>query len=105
MKSFTRVNSIFSGLINNFSKQGFSREIKIALLWNRAVGSLLNRKSRIVKLEHNTLFVLIENNVWLQELLLNKSEIKAKINKNLSKEEKISEIIFSLSSKKISLFE
>lgn len=103
MKNFTRVNSIISGLIKNFSKQGFSREIKIALLWNRAVGSLLNRKSRIVKLEYNKLFVVIENNVWLQELLLKKSEIKTKINQDLSKKEKITDIIFSLSSKKISL--
>ncbi len=101
MKNFTHVSKIIDGLIQNLSNKGFSREIKIALLWNKTVGRLLNKRSRITKLENNILFILVDNNVWLQEFILQKSKIISRINKHLSKSDKISDIIFSLSSKRI----
>jgi predicted nucleic acid-binding Zn ribbon protein len=103
MYSFTRVDKILDDLIEQFSEAGFSREIKIGLLWSKSVGRLLANKSQIYRLENDVLFVLVADNVWLQELVLRKPQIIKKINKSLPDKEQIKDIIFSLSSKKIKI--
>lgn len=97
MSKLKHVSNIFDELLGNLSQQGFNREIKIAIQWNRAVGHLLRRKTQIRKLENNVLFISVENNVWLQELLLKKNKILQKINAKLKKSEHLKNIIFSLS--------
>ncbi|MCK4338470.1 MAG: DUF721 domain-containing protein [Candidatus Cloacimonetes bacterium] len=101
MSSFTHIGNIIESLIKDLSQKGFSREIKIGLLWNRAVGGILSKKALINKLENNILFVNVENNVWLQELVLQKSKIIHRINKKLNYQDKIKDIIFSISAKRI----
>jgi hypothetical protein len=102
MSSFVRINSIIENLIQNLSEKGFSREIKTAFLWRRIVGDILDNKTRILKLENNVLHILVENNIWLQELVLKKTEILDQLNSQLDPPYQIKNIIFSLSSKKIS---
>ena len=103
MSSFTHAKKIIENLIHNISKDKFSREIKIGLLWNRTLGKILSQKAIISKLERNILFIDVTNNVWLQELVLNKSEIIKKINKKLNPKEQIKDIIFSISDRKINI--
>lgn len=103
MYSFTRVDKILDDLIEQFSEAGFSREIKIGLLWSKSVGRLLANKSQIYRLENDVLFALVADNVWLQELVLRKPQVIKKINKSLPDKEQIKDIIFSLSSKKIKI--
>ncbi len=102
MSSFVRINSIIENLIQNLSEKGFSREIKTAFLWRRIVGDILDNKTRILKLENNVIHILVENNIWLQELVLKKTEILDQLNSQLDPPYQIKNIIFSLSSKKIS---
>jgi hypothetical protein len=102
MSSFVRINSIIENLIQNLSEKGFSREIKTAFLWRRIVGDILDNKTRILKLENNVLHILVENNIWLQELVLKKTEILDQLNSQLDPPYQIKNIIFSLSNKKIS---
>lgn len=102
MSSFVRINSIIENLIQNLSEKGFSREIKTAFLWRRIVGDILDNKTRILKLENNVLHILVENNIWLQELVLKKTEILDQLNSQLDPPYQIKNIVFSLSSKKIS---
>ncbi|MBL7108461.1 MAG: DUF721 domain-containing protein [Candidatus Cloacimonetes bacterium] len=97
MSSFTSAKKIIENLIRNISKDKFSREIKIGLLWSQAIGKILSQKAFVSKLEKDILFVNVTNNVWLQELVLNKLEILEKINKKLNPKEQIKEIIFSIS--------
>ncbi|MBC8312660.1 MAG: DUF721 domain-containing protein [Candidatus Cloacimonetes bacterium] len=97
MSSFTSAKKIIENLIRNISKNKFSREIKIGLLWSQAIGKILSQKAFVSKLEKDILFVNVTNNVWLQELVLNKLEILEKINKKLNPKEQIKEIIFSIS--------
>ncbi len=101
MSSFVKIGSIIENLIQNFSEKGFSREIQIAFLWRRTIGDILNNKTRIQKLENNVLYILVENNVWLQELVLKKSEILEGLNAKLPATQKIKNIVFSLSGKRI----
>jgi len=102
MSSFVKIGSIIENLIQNLSEKGFSREIQIAFQWRRTTGDLLNNKTRIHKLENNVLYIHVENNVWLQELVLKKSEILEKLNSYLPATQKVKNIIFSLSGKRIS---
>ncbi len=102
MSSFVRINSIIENLIQNLSEKGFSREIKTAFLWRRIVGDILDNKTRILKLENNVLHILVENNIWLQELVLKKTEILDQLNSQLDPPYQIKNIIFSLSNKRIS---
>jgi len=101
MSSFVKIGSIIENLIQNLSEKGFSREIKTAFLWRRIVGDILDNKTHILKLDNNVLYILVENNIWLQELVLKKTEILDQINSQLDPPYQIKNIIFSLSSKKI----
>lgn len=103
MHSFTRVDKIIDALLEQFSDEGFSREIKIGLLWRKAVGKLLADRTQIYRLENDVLFVLVADSVWLQELVLQKPNIIEKINNSLPAEQKLKNIILSLSSKKIKI--
>ncbi len=102
MSSFVKISSIIENLIQNLSDKGFSREIKTAFLWRRIVGDILDNKTRILKLDNNVLYILVDNNIWLQELVLKKTEILDQLNSQLDPPYQIKNIIFSLSSKKIS---
>ncbi|MBC8525813.1 MAG: DUF721 domain-containing protein [Candidatus Cloacimonetes bacterium] len=97
MSYFVPIGNIIENLIKELSHKGFSREIRIALLWNRTVGKILSRKAQITKLENNILFINVENNVWLQELVLQKSKILEKINRKLNPSEQIQNMFFSIS--------
>ncbi|MEA3475851.1 MAG: DUF721 domain-containing protein [Candidatus Cloacimonadota bacterium] len=103
MSSFTHIGNIIDSLIKDLSHKGFAREIKIGLLWSKAVGSILSKKAQINKLDNNILFVNVENNIWLQELVLQKSKIIHRINKKLLPQDKIQDIIFCIAEKKINI--
>ncbi|PKN73065.1 MAG: DUF721 domain-containing protein [Candidatus Cloacimonetes bacterium HGW-Cloacimonetes-3] len=75
--------------------QGF---IHVYLCWKRVVGDLLSSRSHPIKLENHILYVGVQNNTWMQELLLLKQDIISKY-KTLHQEE-IAEIIFLISSPK-----
>lgn len=100
MSNLKHVSKILEDLLGTLSQKGFTREIRIAIQWNRAVGYLLRRKTEIRKLENDTLFIAVENNVWLQELLLKKEAIIKTINKKLSPDNYIKNIVFSIASQK-----
>ncbi|MBN2017394.1 MAG: DUF721 domain-containing protein [Candidatus Cloacimonetes bacterium] len=101
MSSFVKISSVIENLIQNLSDKGFSREIKIAFLWRRIVGDILDNKTRILKFENGILYIVVENNIWLQELVLKKTEILEQLNGQLDPTHQIKNIIFSLSGKKI----
>ena len=103
MSSFSHIGNIIENLIKDLSQKGFSKEIKVGLLWSQTVGGILSKKTLINKLENHILFVNVENNVWLQELILQKSKIIHRINKKLNQQDKIKDIIFSISAKRINL--
>jgi len=103
MSSFVKISSVIENLIQNLSEKGFSREIKTAFLWRRIVGDILDNKTRILKLDNDILYILVENNIWLQELVLKKTESLDRLNSQLDPPYQIKNIILSLSSKKISV--
>ena len=62
--------------------------------WESIVGKILSGKSKVVRIEKNTLFVAVVNNVWMQELVLRKDDIKKNIKAKLHVD--LEEIVFFL---------
>lgn len=55
--------------------------VETALAWRRLVGEPLARRSFVYRLEHETLLVGVENNVWMQELVLLKQDLLQRLNR------------------------
>ncbi|MBC8385780.1 MAG: DUF721 domain-containing protein [Candidatus Cloacimonetes bacterium] len=68
--------------------------VTIAFGWKKIIGKLLAERTSIYDFDHNILFVTVSNNVWIQELVLHKSQIISDLNKELNVH--ISDIIFFL---------
>ena len=66
--------------------------VAIAFGWKTIVGNLLAERASIVKLENGVLFIAVTNNVWMQELVLRRSQLISDINKILHV--KLSNIVF-----------
>jgi len=94
----TSVSSNAESLIYRLGGEKYQRFIHIYFAWKRVVGDLLASRSHPVKLELNVLFVMVQNNTWMQELVLLKQDILSKY-KNIFGEE-LAEIVFLLSSPK-----
>lgn len=96
--AFHEISRQTEHLIYRLGGEKYQRFIHISLKWKRVVGELLADRSHPIKLEHNVLYVAVQNNTWMQELLLLKKDILSKY-KNLYQEE-IAEMIFLISSPK-----
>ena len=75
--SFIQAGNLFSDLLVNLAGAQYRDLLKIAFSWRDVVGKLLEERTRLIKLEHNVLFVAVSNNVWMQELILDKHRIIA----------------------------
>ncbi len=53
--------------------------VTLAFGWKKIVGKLLAERTNLHKLENQVLFVSVYNSVWLQELILRKTQIKKDI--------------------------
>lgn len=66
----------------------------LALGWKDLLGELLAERARIRKLENNTLFVTVRDNVWMQELVLRKTQLTRDIKRKFNIA--LDNIVFSL---------
>jgi len=92
--SFVQAGNVIRNLIYRIAGDKFRNLVVIAFAWKRIVGRLLAEKTKIYKFENNVLFVVVSNNVWMQELVLQKYEILKRIKKELNIE--LDDIIFFL---------
>lgn len=93
---FTPNRSAIQKLVYNIAGEENRDFISLAFGWKSIVGKLLSEKAFIHKIENNVLFVAVTNNVWMQELVLQKEMIKAKI--YLLLKIKLSDIVFFITS-------
>lgn len=96
--SFYSVSQATETLLLRLAGEKYQRFVHVFLCWKKVVGELLASRSYPLKLEQNTLFVAVQNNTWMQELVLLKSDILSKY-KNIFQEE-IAELVFVISSPK-----
>ncbi|MEN6444698.1 MAG: DUF721 domain-containing protein [Candidatus Cloacimonas sp.] len=96
--AFSSISQLSEELMYRLGGDKYRSFIHIFLYWKEVVGELLASKSYPEKLENGVLFVAVQNNTWMQELILIKDEIISKY-KSIYKEE-IAEIVFLISSPK-----
>jgi predicted nucleic acid-binding Zn ribbon protein len=62
-------------LVYSIAGEKYKDLVTIKFNWEKIVGKLLAERTNLKKLQHQTLFVGVTNNVWLQELVLRKQQI------------------------------
>jgi predicted nucleic acid-binding Zn ribbon protein len=66
--------------------------VTLAFGWKSVVGKILAEKTQLIKIENEVLFVSVSNNVWMQELILRKEQIRKDILSKLKVN--LNEIVF-----------
>ncbi|MCD6182445.1 MAG: DUF721 domain-containing protein [Candidatus Cloacimonetes bacterium] len=79
----SRAGNAIQALIYRIAGAEHKELVTIAWSWNRIVGHLLADRTEIQKLENGVLFISVTNNVWMQELILQKYRIVGAIKRHL----------------------
>ncbi len=93
MSKIKILNYGIKNFFNNFSDKNLIFLGTIQKNWRKIVGEAIYFHSLPYKLTNNKLFVYVDDNLWLSELVLNQDEIKNKINLYI-KTNKIEKIFF-----------
>ncbi len=94
--SFHTAGHFLNDLIIRLAGEKFRDYSTILLGWKKIVGKTVADKAKPVKFEHGVLKVAVNNNVWLQELILYKHKIRSRYRKKYNLE--IKDIIFFINS-------
>ena len=89
---FVKTGNVVKDLVFSIAGKENHDLIAIAFGWKTIVGNLLAERASIVKLENGVLFIAVTNNVWMQELVLRRSQLISDINRILHV--KLSNIVF-----------
>ncbi|HCX73377.1 MAG TPA: hypothetical protein DHM37_06655 [Candidatus Cloacimonas sp.] len=73
--SFLFAGDAIKKLVYSIAGEKYRDLVTIRFNWERIVGKLLAERTNLKKLQHQTLFVGVTNNVWMQELVLRKQQI------------------------------
>ena len=90
-----KADKILDRLTNRMGIAARLEKEKAVVLWEEAVGKNIARRARAVSVRNETLFVKVQNSVWLQELALLKEGIIEKINSLVGKQT-IKDIVFRI---------
>ncbi len=89
---FFKTGNVVKDLVFSIAGEENHDLIAVAFGWKKIVGNLLAERASIVKLENGVLFIAVTNNVWMQELVLRRSQLISDINRILHV--KLSNIVF-----------
>lgn len=76
--ALTGISKIGRNLALNLGGEKYRPFIRLYLSWRDVVGDLLAQRSHPYRYKDGILYVAVQNNSWLQELVLRKQEIIAK---------------------------
>jgi predicted nucleic acid-binding Zn ribbon protein len=86
----TRPQRLGDILQDVLKEQGFEtrvRQHRIMAYWEDFVGKEIAQRTRPTAIERGTLFVVVENNIWMHELHMLKDRLKDEINTRLGSKE------------------
>ena len=89
---FFKTGNVVKDLVFSIAGEENHDLIAVAFGWKKIVGNLLAERASIVKLENGVLFIAVTNNVWMQELVLRRSQLISDINRILHV--RLSNIVF-----------
>ncbi len=79
MKHPKRIGTILPKALEDLGIAKRLEEFKALTLWEETVGKKIAERSQAVDIQDKTLIVDVENNVWMQELVLLKPQIMRKL--------------------------
>lgn len=91
---FTTVSDLYFQVLMRVGGDKYSSFIKLYRAWKDIVGELLAGRSHPYRFRDHVLFIAVQNNSWLQELILHKTEILQRC--RMQTEEEIRDIIFMI---------
>ena len=97
--ALTSVKSSIKDLLFQIAGEDKKDFVLINLAWKRIVGKIIADKSFVLSQKEDVLFIGVKNNIWMQELVLQKDFLLQELNKVISNN-KIKQIIFTLKSRK-----
>lgn len=95
MKHLKKIGTILPKALEDLGIAKRLDEFKTLSLWEETVGKKIAERSKAVDIQDKTLIVDVENNVWMQELVLLKPRILKKFAKT-AKNSPIKDIRFRL---------
>ena len=90
--AFTSLSNIKKEVIDRIAGEKYKSFVNLYQNWKEIVGPLLAARSHPFHLKDSILYVAVENNSWLQELVLRKLYILKQLNDKTGEE--IKDIIF-----------
>ena len=96
--AFVPITKQSENLLYRLGGERYQRFIHIYLVWKNVVGELLSSRSYPMKMEGDVVYVAVQNNTWMQELILLKKDILKKYKSQY--QEEIAELVFLISSPK-----
>jgi len=96
--AFVPITKQSENLLYRLGGERYQRFIHIYLVWKNVVGELLSSRSYPMKMEGDVVYVAVQNNTWMQELILLKKDIFKKYKSRY--QEEIAELVFLISSPK-----
>ncbi len=96
--AFVSITKQSENLLYRLGGEKYQRFIHIYLAWNNVVGELLSSRSHPLKIEGDVVYIAVQNNTWMQELILLKKDILKKYKSQY--QEEIAELVFLISSPK-----
>lgn len=78
--STIRVGDLLAGALKELGLEGKLEEGRLREQWPRIVGEAIAQRSRPATVRGVTLIIEVENNVWMNEIQFQRSEIIRKIN-------------------------
>jgi len=76
---FNKAGNAIKSLVYRIAGSQYQEIVAIAFCWNKILGKLLSERTKLIKVENKILFVAVSNNVWMQELILTKTELLQKL--------------------------
>jgi hypothetical protein len=74
-KAFTAISKLQKQVILRIGGEKYQPFIELYQAWKNLVGGLLASRSHPFRYLNSVLYVAVENNSWMQELVLRKSDI------------------------------
>ncbi|MGC9362187.1 MAG: DUF721 domain-containing protein [Candidatus Syntrophosphaera sp.] len=74
-KAFTAVSQLQKQVILKIGGEKFQPFIELYQAWKQVVGDLLASRSHPFRYHNSVLYIAVENNSWMQELVLRKTDI------------------------------
>jgi predicted nucleic acid-binding Zn ribbon protein len=90
-----RLGEILDHVLREQGLEARIRQHRILAYWDEFVGKEIARRAKAVAIERGTLFVVVDNAIWMQELHMLKEQIRDTINKKLGSDE-VKKIHFQL---------